>query len=302
MRHLTTLKLIDAVTRFGSIRRAAEEISLTPSALHRRIQSFEEEIGGEIFERLPGGVRLNAAGELVVDHIRRQIAETERLKSRLADLAGMRRGHISIACSQALTTSLLPNAIAAYRKSHPDVTFEVMVADHLAAEQALIAYEVDLALVFDSHQLPEFEVMLAVHQDLRAVMARTHPLARENELRLRQCLDYPLALPTKAFGGRQLLEESVARTSMELHPHIESTSFDFLKAYVLREPAITFQIPVGTPEDDLYEGLVSKSIAPRDIRDGFLYLGQRRGRALSVASSRFADQLTRDLANSFQVV
>ncbi|MEM6712206.1 MAG: LysR substrate-binding domain-containing protein [Pseudomonadota bacterium] len=302
MRHLTTLKLIDAVTRFGSIRRAADEVALTPSALHRRIQTFEEEIGGEIFERLPGGVRLNAAGELVVDHIRRQIAETERLKSRLADLAGMRRGHISIACSQALTSSFLPKAISEYRRAFPQVTFEVIVADHAAAEKALIDYEVDLALVFDWHQMPEFEVMLAVRQDLRAVMARTHPLARENELRLRQCLEFPLALPTKAYGGRLLLEDSVARSSMQLTADVESTSFDFLKSYVLRNQAITFQIPVGTPADDLYEGLVSVPIAPRDIRDGFLYLGQRRGRALSVASARFADQLVRELNSSFDTV
>lgn len=302
MRHLTTLKLIDAVTRFGSIRRAAEETALTPSALHRRIQTFEEEIGQEIFERLPGGVRLNAAGELVVDHIRRQVAETERLKSRLADLAGMRRGHISIACSQALTSQFLPNAIAQYREAFPQVTFEVLVADHAAAEKALIEYEVDLALVFDWNQMPEFEVMLAVHQDLRAVMARTHPLARENELRLRQCLDYPLALPTKAFGGRLLLEEAVGRTSMQLNPAVESTSFDFLKSYVLREGAITFQIPVGTPDDDLYEGLISKPIDVRDLRDGFLYLGQKRGRTLSVASARFADQLTQELTRNFDAV
>ena len=301
MKHLTTLRLIDAVSRYGSMRRAAEEVAITPSALHRRIQAFEEEIGGEIFERLPGGMRLNAAGELVVDHIRRQVAETDRLKSRLADLAGIRRGHISIACSQAVTSAFLPAAIATYRQQFPQVTFEVVVADHLAAEQALIDYEVDLALVFDSHQLPEFEVMLAVQQELRAVMARGHPLARHAELRLRQCLDYPLALPTRAFGGRLLLEESVARTSMELRPRIESTSFDFLKAYVLREDAVTFQIAVGVPQEDPAQPLVSRPISPRDLRSGFLYLGQRRGRTLSVASARFADQLTRQLATSFEL-
>ncbi|MEL6920359.1 MAG: LysR family transcriptional regulator, partial [Pseudomonadota bacterium] len=226
MKHLTTLRLIDAVSRCGSIRRAAEEVSITPSALHRRIQAFEEEMGEEIFERLAGGVRLNAAGELVVDYIRQQVSESERLKSRLADLSGIRRGHISIACSQALTSHFLPAAIAQYRKEFPRVTFTVIVADHLAAEKALMEYEADLVLVYDSHLLPQFDVMLAVHQDLRAVMAANHPLAGENELRLRSCMDYPLALPTKAFGGRLLLEEAVARTSLDLRPQLESTSFE----------------------------------------------------------------------------
>lgn len=302
MRHLTTFKLIDIVARSRSIRQAAEDINLTPSALHRRIQAFEEEIGEVIFERVPSGVRLNAAGELVIHHIRQQLAETDRLKSRLGDLRGMRRGHISIACSQALTHYFLPDEIAKYRQQFPQVTFEVVVLDHLAAENALVDYQVDLALVFDSHQRPEFEVTLVVQQDLRAVMAADHPLAEYETLRLQDCLKYPVILPTKAFGGRLLLEDAMIKTSLELEPVIESNSFDFLKKYVLNEQAITFQIPIGLPQAKDKSQLVSKVIRSTDVHDGFLYLGHRRGRTLPVASARFADQLSQTLASSFSAV
>lgn len=302
MRHLTTFKLIDTVARSRSIRQAAEEVSITPSALHRRIQAFEEEIGEVIFERLPSGVRLNAAGELVIHHIRQQLAETDRLKSRLGDLSGVRRGHISIACSQALTHYFLPDEIAKYRKSFPMVTFEVVVLDHVAAENALVDYQVDLALVFDSHQRPEFEVTLVVQQDLRAVMAANHPLTKLDTVRLQDCLQYPVVLPTKFFGGRLLLEEALARTSLTLEPTIESNSFDFLKKYVLNEQAITFQIPIGLPHNGLEDNLVNKPIRSSDINDGFLYLGQRRGRTLPVASARFADQITQTLVKNFSAV
>lgn len=302
MRHLTTFKLIDTVARSRSIRQAAEEVSITPSALHRRIQAFEEEIGEVIFERLSSGVRLNAAGELVIHHIRQQLAETERLKSRLGDLSGVRRGHISIACSQALTHYFLPDEIAKYRQNFPMVTFDVVVLDHLAAENALVDYQVDLALVFDSYQRPEFEVTLVVQQDLRAVMAKDHPLAKQDIIALRDCLQYPVILPTKNFGGRLLLEEAISKTSLVLEPTIESNSFDFLKKYVQNEQAITFQIAIGLPSDDLDEGLVSKQIRSTDLSDGFLYLGQRRGRTLPVASARFADQIAQTLAQNFNTV
>lgn len=302
MRHLTTFKLIDTVARSRSIRQAAEEVSITPSALHRRIQAFEEEIGEVIFERLSNGVRLNAAGELVIHHIRQQLAETDRLKSRLGDLSGVRRGHVSIACSQALTHYFLPGEIARYRQSFPMVTFDVVVLDHVVAENALVNYEVDLALVFDSHQRPEFEVTLVVHQDLRAVMAADHPLAQLDIVSLRDCLKYPVVLPTKSFGGRLLLEEAIAKTSLVLEPTIESNSFDFLKKYVLNEQAITFQIPIGLPNEGVENDLTSKEIRPTDITDGFLYLGHRRGRTLPVASARFADQIAQTLAKKFSAV
>ena len=79
MRHLLTLELIEQVAQAGSIRQAAEDMNITSSALNRRIQAFEEELGTPIFERPPRGVRLNPAGELLVQHIRAQRADLARV-------------------------------------------------------------------------------------------------------------------------------------------------------------------------------------------------------------------------------
>src|SRR5215470_9014099 len=101
VRHLLPLRYIDAVVRAGSIRKAAESLSITSTALNRRILSMEQELGAPIFERLSRGVRLSAAGEILIHHARAQIADMERVKSQISDLSGVRRGHVSIACSQA---------------------------------------------------------------------------------------------------------------------------------------------------------------------------------------------------------
>ena len=102
MKHLLPLTYIDAVTKAGSIRKAAETLAITSTALNRRILAMEEELGVPIFERLPRGVRLTTAGEILIHHIREQLTDMERVKSQIADLTGERRGHVSIACSQAL--------------------------------------------------------------------------------------------------------------------------------------------------------------------------------------------------------
>lgn len=302
MKHLTTLRLIDEVARTGSIRKAAEDLALTPSALHRRIQAFEEELGERIFDRVPQGVRLNAAGELVIHHIRTQVAEFDRLKSRLADLSGMRRGHVSIACSQALTPHFLPTEIAAYRREFPHVTFDVLVLEHRAAEQALIDYTVDLALVFDTDRMSEFQVTTAVRQDLHAVMAEGHPLAAGETVRLRDCLRHRVILPTTSFGGRLLLQRALARTSLQLQPFMQSNSFEFMKRYLVHEQAVSFQIEIGAPAAAGQDGLVSRPVDPRDVGSGTLIFGQRHGRILPVASARFADRIARRLTTDYAPV
>ena len=176
MRHLQTFRLIESVTRAGSIRRAAEDMSITASALNRRIRNFEEEFGCEIFERLPKAS--GCAGELLLQHIRGQISDLARVQSQVADLTGVRRGHVSVACSQALLPYFLPAQIAAYRSDHPGVTFSVNVRDRQQAEQELSNYSSDIALVFDPLLLVDFELLMAVAQPVCVAFAHDHPLAK----------------------------------------------------------------------------------------------------------------------------
>lgn len=302
MRHLTSFRLIDAVARAGSIRKAAERMNLTPSALNRRVRAFEDELGVVIFERLPRGVRLNTAGEIVIQHARAQIADMDRVHSQIADLAGMRRGHVAIACSQALTTAFLPGQIAAYRAECPAVTFDVEVRDRLATEEALLDFSADIALVFEPMASPDFQTLMTVRQQLHAVMAKDHPLAAAPVLRLRDCFRFPLALPAGMFGGRKMLEEAVARSSLEMRPALQSNSFAYLTEHVLAEPAITFQIPIGVPGGEAGTRLVSRPIDERDVPAGLLLMGQRRGRTLPVAAARFVDQLAQAFADRFDCV
>lgn len=297
MRHLRLLRYVDEVARTGSIRKAAERLNVTASALNRRIQDIEDELGTKIFERLPRGVRLNAAGELLVRHIRTQMADLGRVRSQIEDLSGFRRGTVSIACSQALAYHLLPTEIAAYRESFPLVQFDVQVRDHTDALRALADYEVDLALVFRPSLMADLQVLSRVEQRIVAIMVATHPLAGKATVRLRDCAQYPLALPDRSYGGRQLLDEAIARGSFRFEPAIESNSFEFLRNYVRFEEAITFQIEIGAPQV-LRErhGLVARPIDGRDVPVSMLVMGQLRGRALPVASAKFADQLGLRLA------
>lgn len=299
MRHLTPLDYIDAIARAGSIRKAAEMLAITSTALNRRVLALEEELGTPVFERLPRGVRLTTAGELLIHHIRNQKSDVERLKSRIADLSGERRGQVNIACSQALLPYFLPEQIAAYRAEHPLVTFSVFLRDRAAAEQALLDYSVDLALVFEPARLSEFQVLAVARQAVHAVMPPDHPLAARKTVRLAACAEYPVALPSAQYGVRHLIDVALHRSSMTLTPAVESDSFEFLRRLPSHEHIIGFQIPIGLPRGDGVDGIVSRRLDGRDVPEGTLYLGQLRGRTLPVAAAKFASQLEKTLADRF---
>jgi DNA-binding transcriptional LysR family regulator len=290
MKHLKTFSLIEAVVRAGSIRKASEDMNITASALNRRIQGFEQEFGSAIFERLPRGMRLNPAGELLMQHILSQRTDLARVLSQVADLTGERRGHVSIACSQALLPYFLPQQIAAYRAEHPGVTFTVNVRDREQAESDLAAFRCDLALVFEPVHMVEFEVMHALPQVVHAVFRSDNTLARKSELRLRDCMSQKLVLPSSQYGVRHLLELAAARKGYLLTPVVETESFELIRHFVSHENAVGFQIPVGL-NPHARSGIAHRPLSDKDLPAGQLILGQRKGRVLPVASGKFSQQI-----------
>lgn len=293
MKHLRVLTYVSEVARNGSVRRAAERLHITPSALTRQIQDLEYELGTPIFERSAQGMRLNAAGELLVRHIRDQVSDLDRVRSHIADLSGVRRGHVALACSQAFVNHVVPDEVEAYRAQFPEVTFTVQVRDHVQAVVALAQFEADLALVLQPPPSADLQVLFSCRQTLCVLMRAGHALAREaGPVRLRDCLMHPMALPDRSLAIRHHLDEALARKGTPVRPAIESSSLEFLRNLVLREDAVSLQVPSGIPDDPR---LCRRPIDARDLDPMTLILGQLRGRNLSVAAAKFADRFANSL-------
>lgn len=298
MRHLLPLHYIDTVARSGSIRRAAGKLAITSTALNRRILAMEEELGVPIFERLPRGVRLSTAGELLIQHIRSQMADMERVKSQIADLTGVRRGHVSIVCGQALLPHFISEQIALYRKGHPAVTFSVKVCDRKEAIEQLTSFDADLAVVFEPLRTAEFQPLGRVEQTLKAIMSATHPLANKSKLGWSDLLSTPVVLPTSSNGMRYILDDAMLRKGDELEKIIESDNFDFIRNYLLHEHCISFQLPIGLTAENTEQsdsGIVSCDIDARAVPGGSLFVAQLKGRVLPVAAALFANAVIKAL-------
>ena len=114
-------------------------------------------------------------------------------------------------------------------------------------------------------------------------------------MRLRDCAAYPVALPERSIGGRQLLEEVLARSRLSFQVAAESNSFELLRGLVLQANLISFQIRIGTMPNGNKLGLVARDIDDRDVPRANLVLGQLRSRNLPIPAAVFAERLVRAL-------
>src|SRR6516225_1461277 len=88
------LTYVDAVARHGSIRKAADMLNVASSALNRQILELEMDLGTALFERLPRGVRLTAAGEVFLGYARQAISQLKVVESQVQQLRGLIRGQV----------------------------------------------------------------------------------------------------------------------------------------------------------------------------------------------------------------
>lgn len=297
MKHLRLFEYIDAVVRAGSIRRASETLYITPSALDRRIQQVEEELGTQIFERHAKGMRLTAAGEIFLDYVRRHMADLDRVRSEIEGLKGLRKGHVAIVASQALALKFLPEQIRLFRSRYPGVSFSVRIADRGEALKSLIAFEADLAVVVFPKMSSEVMQLIMVAQPVVALMSALHTLAAQPTVRLSECLNYPLVLPDASLGVRELLQPILIRRTNKAQISAETNSFELMRGLLQDQRSIGFQIAIGTPDSLQESTIISRPIDERDVPAAPLICAQLRGRTLSVAAARFADQLTQQLDN-----
>ena len=298
MRHLLPYKDIVTIARAGSIRKASEILCISSTALNRRLLAMEEDFGVLIFERLPKGLRLSSSGELILKHMQSQISAHEHLCSQLADLSGLRRGHVSIACSQALLPHFLPEQISLFRKTYPEVTFSVHLRDREAAERSLQDNSADLAIVLEPVNLSVFENVLSVAQPIWCLMRDSHPLSAKETIRVSDFVQHPVALPETNFGVRHLIDRALMGGSACVNMVVEADSFEFLRGLALYEDLITFHIPISLPFKSV-TGIVYRPLDSSEVEPGRLSVGYLRGRALPIAATRFLEQTCRELKVRF---
>jgi DNA-binding transcriptional LysR family regulator len=131
---LRHLRAFLAVARQRSFSRAADELGYTQSAVSQQVLALERIVRASLFTRTPGGrrpVELTEAGRALEPHARALLA---RASAAHADLDGVRAGQpgtIRVATIQSVAARILPDALARFRGSHPNVTVTIEEATSL---------------------------------------------------------------------------------------------------------------------------------------------------------------------------
>lgn len=133
---------------------AASALSYSTSSVSEQIAALEREVGMQLLERAPRGVRLTAAGELLAERAEQILAQVAAARAELDDLAGLRAGQLRVGAFSTAGATLLPSAASAFANRHAGVRLSIAEADPDEALGLLVAGDLDLALIYEFERHP----------------------------------------------------------------------------------------------------------------------------------------------------
>ena len=179
---LEQLRIFVAVAERQHVTRAAEAINITQSAASAAIAALEGRYGVALFDRIGRRIALTKAGEEFLPEARAVLARATAAERTLADLAGVKRGALTLYASQTITNYWLPQLIARFRALYPGITLNVIAGNTQQVAAATREGLADLGFVEGAIDDPQLSGEVVASDRMIAVFAKDDPLARKAKL------------------------------------------------------------------------------------------------------------------------
>jgi DNA-binding transcriptional LysR family regulator len=218
------LKYFEVIAEEGNLGRAAERLHRTQPALTKCIDRLEEDLGARLFEKDGRGMRLTAAGEVLVRRTRQMAIMVEETAREMQDYAGGLQGKVRIGCLPTLAEHMMPRVFEQLLREAPAITVNLTVAmnDNLLA--GLRDGELDLVVGPSLDTDPDI-VCEQIAEDTMVVMAsEDHPIF-DTPCTLAGLLDYKWMLPARTVASRQWLDQTferhgLPRPQVQIEPNV----------------------------------------------------------------------------------
>jgi DNA-binding transcriptional LysR family regulator len=210
--NLRQLEYFLTIADEGSFTRAAERLLVAQPSLSQQVKSLEQELGGQLLERLPHGVRLTAAGKAFMADARLAVTHAARAARNARSTLGLASGEIEVATVTSVAFGILPAAFELWHARYPATTIVLREYQHRSAlEDAVRAGAGDIAVGPRPVRWTGPVVELGWERFV-AVLPRSDPLAaRRRPLALEELADRDWILFGPDHGLTTLVLDACAR-------------------------------------------------------------------------------------------
>ena len=228
------LKIFVALAHSLNFSRTAEQLHVTQPRLSKIVREIEDSFGVRLFDRTTRSVTLTANGAALLAVATRLMANYELGMAELADVAARDRRRLAIAALPTLAAMMLPEAMAALRREHPDASLRVhdVLAD--VAIDLLRTRKVDMALTALDGFHPDLQQEEIMRDRFVLLSSKRHPPPWQTPPEWSEVLlgTLPLISMPRGSSTRQIIDASFVRENMQFRPVFEISGLAAIARFV----------------------------------------------------------------------
>jgi len=213
---LEQLRIFIAVADRQHVTRAAAELHLTQSAVSAAIAALERRYGIKLFDRVGRGIVLTHTGAEFLHEARAVLARADAAVQVLNDLAGLKRGALTLIASQTVANYWLPPRLQAFRAAFPDIALRLDISNTAQAAQAVHDGRADLGFVEGEVDDPTLAMRRIEGDRLVIVVRAGHPWARQSRIAPSRLKSSGWVLREPGSGTRAMFERGLRKAGLKL--------------------------------------------------------------------------------------
>jgi len=196
----------------GSFSKAAETLFLAQATVSERVANLEKSLDLKLLDRMGRKIRLTRAGELFHGQALR-LLEMKRLAGmEMQFFSGLKKGRLKIGGSTIPGEYLLPGLISRFQEHHPEVSFDLSIADSKEIERLVLDGRLEMGVIGYQDVQPHLRRHELWRDELVILVSSRHPWAGRAQISLEELRTQPLIIRERGSGTLKIMEEYLGLT------------------------------------------------------------------------------------------
>ena len=237
---LRNLNTFIQTAELSSFTRAAEKLGYSQPTISFQIKQLEQELGVQLFERIGHTVSLTQKGREILSYAQRIVQLSDEM-SNSGKTEDIPADTLHIGMAESLCQMLIIDEFSTFRQNYPQLSLCVTTASTEDLLKLLDHNEVDLICTMD-HHLYDINYQIISEEKIPAhfICSVSHPLAQKQNIDVKELLHEPFMLTEKGMSYRRLMDEQLAKLSLEITPVLEFSNPSQITQLVEQSQGLSF--------------------------------------------------------------
>ncbi len=288
----TQLNAFRAVAESGGFSRGAERLMVSQPAVSLQIAELELHLAAKLFDRLPRGVRLTEAGQILLTYARRIEGLSREAQQAIGELRGLRGGRLVIGASLTVGSYVMPPILGEFRHQYPEIELILDVANTEQIQRKLLDNELDIGFTEGLAEHADLISESFYADELVAVCPPGHPILKLKRVTAAQFCSQPIILREQGSGTRAVVEQALAAKGISVHPVMSLGSIEAVKRAVMAGVGLAIVSELAIETERQAGALLVVTLSDLQLRRP-LHQVELKGKTRGFASRAFLEMLTK---------